>query len=61
MLSSKPVIEPLDGSTYRLSCKNVKGCIEFKDVHFTFPSEPNKPVLQGLSFSAKPVEEVALV
>jgi len=61
LLSSKPVIEPLEGSTYRLSCNKLKGSIEFKNVHFTYPTEPNKPVLQGLSFSAKAGEQVALV
>jgi len=61
LLSSKPVIEPLEGSTFRCSSSNLRGCIEFKDVHFTYPSEPNKPVLQGLSFTAKAGEQVALV
>jgi len=61
LLSSKPVIEPLEDSTYRCNCNNLRGSIEFKDVHFTYPSEPNKPVLQGLSFTAKAGEQVALV
>jgi len=61
LLSSKPVIEPLEDSTYRCNCNNLRGSIEFKDVHFTYPSEPNKPVLQGFSFTAKAGEQVALV
>jgi ATP-binding cassette subfamily B (MDR/TAP) protein 1 len=39
----------------------VSGEIEFRDVHFRYPTRPDQPVLQGLSFSIKPGQYVALV
>ena len=49
MLNSKPQIEPLPGETEsgKLRPERFQGQIEFVDVHFTFPSEPHKPVLNG--------------
>jgi ABC-type multidrug transport system fused ATPase/permease subunit len=35
--------------------------IEFKDVHFTYPSRPDFNVLNGISFNAKRGESIALV
>jgi ATP-binding cassette subfamily B (MDR/TAP) protein 1 len=37
------------------------GRIELKDVHFTYPSRPEQPVLRGLSLSVAPGTTVALV
>ena len=37
------------------------GEIAFKGVHFTYPSRPDAPVLQGLSVSVKPGQTLALV
>jgi len=37
------------------------GRIEFKDVHFAYPSRPDFPVLRGVSFSIDPHETVAVV
>jgi ABC-type multidrug transport system fused ATPase/permease subunit len=37
------------------------GRIEFKEVHFAYPSRPDFPVLQGVSFSIDPHETVAVV
>lgn len=39
----------------------VKGDIEFKDVHFAYPTRPDIDVLKGLSFTLKAGETVALV
>ncbi|KAF3923923.1 hypothetical protein AA313_de0203653 [Arthrobotrys entomopaga] len=39
----------------------VKGTIEFKDVHFRYPTRPTQPVLRGLSLTVKPGQYVALV
>jgi len=61
LLKQKPRIEHVPGKTYRCSAKNVKGTIEFKDVHFTYPSEPQKPILKGMSFKAGVGEKVAFV
>jgi ATP-binding cassette subfamily B protein len=37
------------------------GQIEFRDIHFNYPSRPDLPVLRGLSLRAKPGERIALV
>jgi len=37
------------------------GDIEFKDVHFSYPSRPGVKILNGLSFNAKRGETIALV
>jgi ATP-binding cassette subfamily B protein len=37
------------------------GRIEFKDVHFAYPSRPEFPVLNGVSFTIDPQETVAVV
>jgi len=37
------------------------GKIEFEDVHFAYPSQPQKPVLNGVSFTVEPGQKVALV
>jgi len=38
-----------------------KGKIEFRDVHFRYPTDLRKPVLQGISFVVEPGQKVALV
>ena len=38
-----------------------KGTIEFNDVSFAYPSRPNEPVLDGVSFSVKQGERIAIV
>ncbi|CAN2389829.1 phosphatidylcholine-translocating ATPase activity [Pristimantis euphronides] len=40
---------------------NVKGNIEFKNVHFCYPSRPKVQVLKGLNLKVKPGQTVALV
>ena len=40
---------------------HVEGNIEFRDVHFRYPTRPEQPVLKGLSLSVKPGQYVALV
>jgi len=39
----------------------IQGSIEFKNVHFTYPTRPEISVLKGISFSVRPGEVVALV
>jgi len=41
--------------------KPLRGDITFKDVHFTYPSRPDDPVLKGMSFSIPSGKTVALV
>lgn len=38
-----------------------RGHIEFRDVHFAYPTDLRRPVLRGLSFSVSPGQKVALV
>jgi ATP-binding cassette subfamily B protein len=38
-----------------------RGEVTFKDVHFSYPTRADVPVLDGLSFHVKPGEKVALV
>ncbi|XP_061356634.1 ABC transporter B family member 19-like [Gastrolobium bilobum] len=39
----------------------IKGYIDLRDVHFSYPSRPEKPILQGLSLSIPAGKTVALV
>lgn len=39
----------------------MEGSIEFRDVHFRYPTRPEQPVLRGLSLTVKPGQYVALV
>ncbi|AEO57999.1 hypothetical protein MYCTH_2304921 [Thermothelomyces thermophilus ATCC 42464] len=39
----------------------VDGSIEFRDVHFRYPTRPEQPVLRGLNLSISPGQYVALV
>jgi len=41
--------------------KTMEGTIEFRDVHFRYPTRPEQPVLKGLSLTVKPGQYVALV
>ena len=40
---------------------NMEGSIEFRDVHFRYPTRPEQPVLRGLELTVKPGQYVALV
>jgi ATP-binding cassette subfamily B (MDR/TAP) protein 1 len=39
----------------------MEGHIEFRDVHFRYPTRPEQPVLRGLNLTVKPGQYVALV
>ncbi|KAK9235080.1 P-loop containing nucleoside triphosphate hydrolase protein [Lipomyces kononenkoae] len=41
--------------------QNVRGEVEFKNVHFRYPTRPQVPVLRGLNLTIKPGQYVALV
>merc|ERR1719453_357414 len=60
-LSSTPKIEPCPGQEPKLKSEKFIGAIEFRQVNFTFPSEPLKQVLFDLSYSVKPGEKVGFV
>ncbi|KAI7975509.1 hypothetical protein EIK77_005875 [Talaromyces pinophilus] len=38
-----------------------EGTVEFRDVHFRYPTRPEQPVLRGLNLTVKPGQYVALV
>ena len=39
----------------------LRGAVEFRDVHFRYPSRPEAEVLKGISFAVNPGEKIALV
>ena len=41
--------------------ESMHGSIEFRDVHFRYPTRPEQPVLRGLNLDIKPGQYVALV
>ena len=55
----QPTIDPWsdDGA----SLTHVEGNIEFRDVHFRYPTRPDVPVLRGLNLTVKPGQYIALV
>lgn len=64
LLACRPRIEQDPTSTPNeklLRPQKFQGCIEFRDVLFSYPKERQKMVLNGLSFSARPGQKVALV
>ncbi len=59
LLDRKPTIDTW--STDGEKVEHVEGNIEFRDVHFRYPTRPDQPVLRGLNLSVKPGQYVALV
>ncbi|KAK3375110.1 P-loop containing nucleoside triphosphate hydrolase protein [Podospora didyma] len=59
LFDRKPLIDTwsTDGS----KVKAIDGSIEFRDVHFRYPTRPEQPVLRGLNLSIQPGQYVALV
>ena len=43
------------------SVEAVDGTVEFRDVHFRYPTRPEQPVLRGLNLTVKPGQYIALV
>jgi len=51
-----------DNNDGKLRLENkLEGVVEFKDVHFTYPSRPDVEVLKGISFTCQPGQTIALV
>lgn len=59
LFDRKPEIDSWSPDGERLD--NVEGTIEFRDVHFRYPTRPEQPVLRGLNLTVKPGQYVALV
>ena len=49
------------GSDTCISPSSYTGVLEFKNVHFTYPSRPNNKVLKGINLKIQPGQTVALV
>jgi len=61
-LSCIPTIEPHPSQTVmKLKPAKIRGAIEFRNVDFTFPSEPLKQVLFDVSWKIAPGEKVGFV
>ncbi|UKZ80654.1 hypothetical protein TrVFT333_008417 [Trichoderma virens FT-333] len=56
-----PKIDAWSQDGHRLKEGDIQGTIEFRDVHFRYPTRPDQPVLRGLSLTIKPGQYVALV
>lgn len=59
LFDRKPEIDSWSADGGRID--HVDGTIEFRDVHFRYPTRPEQPVLRGLNLSVKPGQYVALV
>ena len=57
--SRKPEIDSLSDAGGKV--EHLKGTIEFRDVHFSYPTRTEWPVLQGLSMEVEPGQFIALV
>ena len=59
LMDLKPPID--NWSTDGDDVSHIDGTIEFRDVHFRYPTRPDVPVLRGLNLTVKPGQYVALV
>ncbi|KAK5990194.1 ABC multidrug transporter atrD [Cladobotryum mycophilum] len=61
LFDRKPKIDAWSEEGRRLKNGDVDGTIEFRDVHFRYPTRPDQPVLRGLNLHIRPGQYVALV
>jgi ATP-binding cassette subfamily B (MDR/TAP) protein 1 len=59
LFDRKPAID--SWSNEGTTVEAIEGTIEFRDVHFRYPTRPEQPVLRGLNLTVKPGQYVALV
>lgn len=59
LFDRKPAIDSWSPDGERID--HIEGTIEFRDVHFRYPTRPEQPVLRGLNLTVKPGQYVALV
>jgi ATP-binding cassette subfamily B (MDR/TAP) protein 1 len=59
LFDRKPEIDTWSGEGEKVD--QIEGTIEFRDVHFRYPTRPEQPVLRGLDLVVKPGQYVALV
>ncbi|KAF5577940.1 ATP-binding protein cassette subfamily B (MDR TAP) member 1 [Fusarium pseudocircinatum] len=59
LFDRQPVVDTWSNTGERLS--HVEGTLEFRDVHFRYPTRPEQPVLRGLNLVVRPGQYIALV
>ncbi|KAG5805533.1 hypothetical protein H9Q74_010639 [Fusarium xylarioides] len=59
LFDRQPVVDTWSDSGRRLP--HVDGTLEFRDVHFRYPTRPEQPVLRGLNLTVRPGQYIALV
>ncbi|KAK3322314.1 P-loop containing nucleoside triphosphate hydrolase protein [Apodospora peruviana] len=59
LFDRKPVIDTWSAEGDKVEA--IDGSIEFRDVHFRYPTRPEQPVLRGLNLSVSPGQYIALV
>ena len=59
LFDRKPDIDSWSPNGERM--EQMEGYIEFRDVHFRYPTRPEQPVLKGLNLTVKPGQYIALV
>ena len=61
-LYTKSLIPPFESDNKnKISAKDIKGKIEFKNVYFAYPTKPDQIVLKNLNFVIEPGQKVGLV
>lgn len=65
LFDRRPKIDPWSTEGERVSRTDadggIRGTIEFRDVHFRYPTRPDVPVLRGLNLRVEPGQYIALV
>ena len=59
LFDRKPAIDTWSSAGEEVG--ELEGTIEFRDVHFRYPTRPEQPILRGLSLVVRPGQYVALV
>jgi ATP-binding cassette subfamily B (MDR/TAP) protein 1 len=59
LFDRQPLVDPWSADGAPL--ESIEGTIEFRNVHFRYPTRPEQPVLRGLDLIVKPGQYVALV
>ena len=58
IMDTKPLVKDEEGAT---PISSIKGQVEFENVSFGYPDEPEKMILKDVSFTINPGETIALV
>jgi ATP-binding cassette, subfamily B (MDR/TAP), member 1 len=61
LIDRRPAIDSWSTYGEPISLKSVRGRIEFRNVHFSYPSRPEDRILKALNIDVKPGQFIALV